>query len=58
MFASTSVCTVVRVRVSSSLTCRAPRRILRTHPQYPVCHVCCCYKDVLASGFDGGRVFF
>ena len=29
------------VFLSSSLTCRAPRGIPRTHPQYPVCRICC-----------------
>ena len=38
-------CVRVRVRVlmSSSLKCRALRRIPRTHPQHPVCRICCCW---------------
>ena len=35
-------CPRVRVRASSSLTCGDPR-ILRIHPQYPVCRSCCCH---------------
>ena len=32
----------VCVRASSSLTCGAPRRVLRINPQYPVSRLCCC----------------
>ena len=42
-------CLRVRVRVSSSLMCRAPRRILRTHPFFLSVFVWCCVAFLCES---------
>ena len=45
-------CPRVCVRAFSSLTCRDPRRILPTRPQYPVCRVCCCHLCLTCAFFE------